>query len=440
MDSSIDPLSNDPLFCYHCHKPFEQWEDLLRHKQQRRNDKNEDHIHCKICARDFKTLAGEMQHMQVDHPLEQNLECPGCGRGPFTRLSSLIDHIERGFCPRLDTAVLDQLREEKLEFPRRLEQLTREKVKGNYMSYMPSAAANSIVSAWHVDKEPEAFEMVQEEFPALVTTEDTRTEPTKAAASNKLNIHRDETNDEKDKQPFSFQPPVQQAVKRVDTMDIDTKHKAQPQIELPLRLLSDSKRNAKDGPQSSSQASTQPLQNSTQASARPLQNSTQASTRPAFKSGVTTVVAGMDPDDPNNPSFSAASCYCSITERFNCPKRLCGKTFKTAGGLIGHLKSPFHGNRKYRCPSCLKIFKSLTGITSHAEAKGSKCPIQDTAQYETFMDQLTAGIVDIKRTRYQGGSIIYKTSEQMKQKLRGKPMKEKNKNPVVTIDDKDDYW
>lgn len=225
----------------------------------------------------------------------------------------MINHIERGFCPRLDTAVLDQLREEKLEFPRRLEQLTREKVKGNYMNYMPSAAANSTVSAWHVDKEPEAFAMAQEEFPALATTENIHTKPTKAATSNKSNLHRDETNDKKDKQPFSFQPPVQPAVKQVNTMDVDTEHKAQFQIELPLRLLSDSKRNAKDGPQSSSQAST-----------RPLQNSTQASTRPAFKSGVTTIVAGMDPDDPNNPSFSAASCYCTITERFNCPKRLCG--------------------------------------------------------------------------------------------------------------------
>lgn len=116
------------------------------------------------------------------------------------------------------------------------------------------------------------------------------------------------------------------------------------------------------------------------------------------------------------------------------------KTFKTAGGLVGHLKSPVHGNRKYRCPNCLKIFKTLTGITSHAETKSSKCRIQDTVHYETFMDQLTAGMVDIERTRYQGGSIIYKTSEQMKQKLRGETTKEKNKYPMDTKDGKDTYW
>lgn len=167
------------------------------------------------------------------------------------------------------------------------------------MNYMPSAAANSTVSAWHVDKESEAFEMAKEEFPALATTENIRIEPTKADTANKLPLGSNKTNVEKVKQPFSFQLPLRPAVKRDEIMDVDTKRNAQP---LPLRLLSDSKRNVKDG----------------------QQNSFQASTRPAFKSGVTTIVSGMDPDDPNNPSFSAASCYCSITERFICPKRLCG--------------------------------------------------------------------------------------------------------------------
>lgn len=56
------------------------------------------------------------------------------------------------------------------------------------------------------------------------------------------------------------------------------------------------------------------------------------------------------------------------------------------------------------------------------------------------MDQLTAGMVDIERTRFQGGSIIYKTSEQMKQKLRGKPIEEKNKYPMDAEDGNGSYW
>lgn len=173
------------------------------------------------------------------------------------------------------------------------------------MNYMPSAAASNIVSAWHIDKEPETFEMVEEDFPALATAKNTRIKPTKADTFNKLDLCSDEANKKKGNPPSSFDLPLRPAVKGDDTMDVDTKPEARAQFELPLRLLSDSKRNAKDGQQNQ-------------------QIPDQVPTLPAFKSGITTVVAGMDPDDPYNPSFNAASCYCSITERFNCPKRLCG--------------------------------------------------------------------------------------------------------------------
>ncbi|EHK25977.1 uncharacterized protein TRIVIDRAFT_73413 [Trichoderma virens Gv29-8] len=353
MDSK-HPFSEGPWHCKHCQKPFSVWEDLTEHKKRMRNENKEDHIHCRFCGRDFHTLEGEMRHMQVEHPLEQNLDCPGCGQGPFKRLGTLMSHIERGFCTRIDSAVLDELREEKLAFPRRLEQLTQESIKGNYMKYMPSPNDKSYITGWYVEDKPTPFKMVPEEFPDLSTTA-----------------------------------------------------KAKGSIRLPLRLLSDTNRgNNVEAP-----------------------NSVQH-TQPAFNSGVTTVIAGMDPDDPNSPSFNVARYYCSITEKYNCPKRLCGKTFKTARGLVGHLRSPAHGNKTYRCPYCLKIFKTLAGITSHAETRGSKCRLQDTAHYETFMDQLTAGIVDIERTRYQDGSIIFKTSEQAKQKLRGEATEKKMKYPI----------
>jgi general transcription factor 3C polypeptide 5 (transcription factor C subunit 1) len=181
-----------------------------------------------------------------------------------------------------------------------LEELTKEPIKGNYMKYMPSAASRSAVSGWQVDKEPTSFEMIQEEFPILSTTDSGRTQPVKAAASSKLKLSGGNS-DKKGKRPFSVQLPFRPAIKPDETLATDIKDKAQYTVELPLRLLSDSSRNTKDGPPNSNQ---------------PL--------RPAFKSGVTTVIAGMDPCDPNNPAFSAASCYCEITEKFNCPKRLCG--------------------------------------------------------------------------------------------------------------------
>lgn len=63
MDSH--PFSEGPWFCKHCQKPFSVYEDLVKHKRYMRNENKEDHIHCKLCGRDFHTLEGEMKHMQV---------------------------------------------------------------------------------------------------------------------------------------------------------------------------------------------------------------------------------------------------------------------------------------------------------------------------------------------------------------------------------------
>ncbi|KAH6611433.1 hypothetical protein Trco_001453, partial [Trichoderma cornu-damae] len=377
--ASVDPFPDGPWHCKHCHKPFSHWDDLMKHKEQTRNDNQEDHIYCKVCGRDFQTLAGEMRHMQMEHPLEQNLDCPGCGRGPFKRLGALMSHIERGFCARIDISVLDELREEKLEFPRRLEQLTQESVKGNYMKYMPSTHSRSSASGWYAEENATSIGMAWEQFPTLTATNGAVEAITSSMSDGK--------HGKKSKPLDSIQqPPFQPAIKADVATFFDGDYETPDLIEF--------------------------------------------SPPPASKPVVTTVPAGMDPDDPSNPSFNAASFYCSITEKFNCPKSLCRKTFKTAGGLISHLRSPVHGNTTYRCPCCLKVFKTLTGVTSHTEARGSKCRIQDTAHYETFMDQLTAGIVDIERTRYQDGSILFKTSEQAKQRLRGGAIKEKMKYPI----------
>ncbi|KAL7914995.1 putative C2H2 finger domain protein [Trichoderma velutinum] len=414
MDSS-HPFSNGPWSCKHCQKSFSVWEDLVEHKKSKRNENKEDHIHCKFCGRDFYTLEGEMKHMQVEHPLEQNLDCPGCGQGPFKRLGSLMSHIERGFCTRIDGALLDELREEKLAFPRRLEQLTQESIKGNYMKYMPSTNATISISGWDVEKEPPSFKMVPEEFPDLSTTVVDRTQSPSVTTAIKSEPGKGNRADKKATQGL-LELPFRLADKTETGSISNSEKKAHGSERLPLRLLSDINRDNNIEDPSSVQ--------------RP---------QPAFKSGVTTVVAGIDPDDPNNPSFNVARYQCPITEKWNCPKRPCGKTFKAAKGLIGHLRSPAHGNKTYRCPCCLKMFKTLAGIASHAETRGSKCRIQDTVHYEIYMGQLTAGIVDVERTRYQDGSIIFKTSEQAKQRLRGEVMENKAKHPIST-DPKKGYW
>lgn len=103
------------------------------------------------------------------------------------------------------------------------------------------------------------------------------------------------------------------------------------------------------------------------------------------------------------------------------------KTFKTKGGLIGHLRSPAHSGKKYRCPYCLKDFTSLTAITQHAEDTGSRCRIRYSDNYDAYMDQLTAGLVDVSLDRHEDGTLKYNTTEKAQEAFGRKVNKGKGK-------------
>lgn len=63
------------------------------------------------------------------------MHCPGCGHGPFARIAGLMAHIERGECSRIDAWDIEERRDHKTEFARKLELITKEPVRGNYSKY-----------------------------------------------------------------------------------------------------------------------------------------------------------------------------------------------------------------------------------------------------------------------------------------------------------------
>lgn len=117
------------------------------------------------------------------------------------------------------------------------------------------------------------------------------------------------------------------------------------------------------------------------------------------------------------------------------------KTFKAAGGLIGHLVSPAHTSTKYRCPYCLRTFSSLTAVTQHAESSGVRCRIRDTDTYNAYLDQLTSGIVDVSLGRNQDGTLKYKTTDVARETFRPGSTKTASTASVLgeKLDDKDPW-
>ncbi|KID79409.1 uncharacterized protein G6M90_00g019960 [Metarhizium brunneum] len=343
-------------YCKPCNRVFATWEAIFKHKEYMRGTGAESHIHCKFCGQDFKTQAAEISHIIQNHPKRQKLDCPGCGQGPFPRLASLIWHIERGECIRIDEAVLDEMREKKLEFPRQLETLTKESVKNNYTSYVSPKQGGSPRHIWR-DVRDQGFSFTEMGFPEL--SNEARHTTGETPKSDKDEFHQSEAKAAwgGGKDLFPGAPPAQ----------------------MPTRSQ--------------------------------LDTATTPSPRMIFES--------MDADDPDNPAFNASRYYSDIIEQYICPKVRCGKCFKRQGQLVSHLRSPAHGNRTYRCPYCQKVFKTLTAITSHVESSSVKCQIREADNYEAYLDQLTAGIIDVEERRNEDGTLQYKTAESARAAFRG---------------------
>ncbi len=56
------------------------------------------HLCCKFCGMEFGSLSGRDLHIKQQHPIDQDLNCPGCDR-IFPRAAALIHHFETNDCP-----------------------------------------------------------------------------------------------------------------------------------------------------------------------------------------------------------------------------------------------------------------------------------------------------------------------------------------------------
>ena len=84
-------------------------------------------------------------------------------------------HIEGGECARVNIAALEELREKKLAFPRRLQALTKESVKNDYTSFVSPSQYSDWPSDWRDAHVAEPFTSQEDDFPPLSAVKDAKT-------------------------------------------------------------------------------------------------------------------------------------------------------------------------------------------------------------------------------------------------------------------------
>lgn len=64
----------------------------------------------------------------------------------------------------------------------------------------------------------------------------------------------------------------------------------------------------------------------------------------------------------------------------------------------------------YRCPGCLRIFKSAAALVSHCESPSVRCDIKAKDIFGQFIDELSGGV--IQATGYnEDGTIKYEAGK-----------------------------
>lgn len=177
-------------------------------------------------------------------------------------MASLVSHIEKGDCNRIDAFLLDEMRGEKLKFPTQIERLTKEPVKNNFAGYVsPKHGATGPRHAWREARDP-GFGLTAADFPRLSGR-------TRGATATSSKSDGDEKYQGEEKTAWGSEG----------------------------NLLSKSTA-------------------AQQATKNKVNSATARSTR--------MVVESMDPHDPDNPAFNAGRYYSDILEQYICPRVRCG--------------------------------------------------------------------------------------------------------------------
>ncbi|KAJ3482169.1 hypothetical protein NLG97_g7639 [Lecanicillium saksenae] len=399
---------------------FPTWKLLWAHKCAMRDLGREDHKSCTFCGDRFEVARSELLHVERSHEASQQLSCPGCGRGPFNRVGTLIAHIERGQCTSIGSRDLVRLREIKLDFHRELEKRSNEPVKGSFVSYMsnihvepwtdvveaPSAVKPGVLTEFDFPGLPmKHTQMPQKNEPKGKTPQEVTVNkeepqvPTKSLAKkwNTILEHKQDS-----KMPSSEKPASTNSGGSEWLIQLSPKQSQVtnwPSLPPPGRKTA-TQENAHGSPPKTLAAKWQGAWGTRDVQASivkdgqkprvtPTVEQLTEATRPSQMS-----VTDIDIDDPMNAYFRASNYFNTAINKYVCPKLGCGKYYDNKFQIINHLKSPAHGGRSYQCPRCSRIFQSVEAITSHAESPGH-CRIRETEEYGTFLDQITGGIVQV---------------------------------------------
>ena len=120
--------------------------------------------------------------------------------------------------------------------------------------------------------------------------------------------------------------------------------------------------------------------------------------------------------DPDSKEYDVELFFNSMIEKYRCPFPECdGTYYDEPSDIEGHLRVT-HLKTSYRCPLCLKIFRSANALVSHSEA-GGKCKVKKSSMYDKLLDEISGGYLKaqhlIEPKVYKPGDALVKAGQRV---------------------------
>ncbi|TAQ85421.1 hypothetical protein B7494_g6242 [Chlorociboria aeruginascens] len=362
-------LRHDREYCHRCNLSFPDWQALVNHKMNSRN-----HISCDIDGEDFNTREGYKRHHDLMHAAEQWMPCPGCSK-TFTRMGSLISHLELSNCTVMNASQMAQHRADKEHRRARLEAVGNPQPPTKPLLDPPRSWADTPSQASSENMVSRALNAPWGQEPHIL---DSDNYPLLPGTAFKLG--------------GSIVPSI-----------IDAPVKSEAWSKTPILLP--------DAP---------PKVTQTQLAIAAASTFTPPKVAPHAalvekNKAVTTVRAGEEEwslYDPDNPRFRRELYWNKFSCKYKCPHRGCTRSVEKPSSFDAHLKSAAHRDEKLKCRNCHRYFSTATGLSQHSEAQGVRCKVRDTDDYDEAVDEFTAGTTSTAG-RHADNTVRYVVNSQL---------------------------
>ena len=111
---------------------------------------------------------------------------------------------------------------------------------------------------------------------------------------------------------------------------------------------------------------------------------------------------------PRSETWDPARFFNGLTRAFECPHQECHFVDISATKFTAHCFDA-HVPSVYRCPSCLREYRSLQALVQHCESPSHRCQIRKTRGFNAFMDHITGGFISAGK-RDERGEVVYEAA------------------------------